>query len=153
MKNGIHINTILKNITLLICLYFIFTAGNCQGVIDTLEDDSDHCEVIINGPASTVFTENDNITFSAHLEKWKYLDEDEDDNYGLYPDHKEPELFGVRWESDIDGIIAMQEYNVRNEADPSFSINNLISSIHVPFAFSKLCKFAPASIKFFSNNL
>ncbi|MCJ7801494.1 MAG: hypothetical protein MUP82_03950 [Candidatus Marinimicrobia bacterium] len=128
MKNGIHINTILQNITLLICVYFIFTAGNCQGVIDHLEDDSDHCEVVINGPASTVFTENDDITFSARLEKWEYLDDD-DDNYDRYPYHKEPKLYGVRWTSD-DVTIYTQEYNVRNVADPSFSINTLTPGNH-----------------------
>lgn len=126
MKNGIHNNTILINITLLICLYLIFTAGNCQGVIDTLEDDSDHCEVDINGPESTVYTENDEITFSAHLEKWEYLDE----TSGQYPDGKKPELYGVQWESDIDGIIYKQEYNVRHEADPLFFINTLTPGKH-----------------------
>ncbi len=36
----------------MICLYLIFTAGECQAVIDTLEDDSEHCKVVINGAGS-----------------------------------------------------------------------------------------------------
>jgi hypothetical protein len=114
----------------LICLYFIFTAGTCQGVIDHFYDDSEHCEVVINGPGATVFTEGENILFSAHLESWDELNEKEDRDYGIYPNNDEPELYGVQWTSDIDGEISTQEYYPRIKADHSFSISSLTPGKH-----------------------
>jgi len=130
VKNRIKLVAILKNVLLLTCIYFIITAGNCQGVIDHLEDDSEHCEVVINGPASTVYTDGDNIQFSAHLESWNELNEKEDKDYGIYPNNDEPELYGVQWTSDIDGVILTQEYNPRTKADHSFSISSLTPGKH-----------------------
>lgn len=116
MKNRIRLVTILKNVLFLTCLFLVFTASKC-------EDERGVCEVVINSPATgTIFSENDNISFSASLEYHEYSEEDR---------KRYNKLRGVRWTSDIDGVISTESYDpARKIADHSFSTDGLTLGIH-----------------------
>ena len=117
MKDRFRISiSITKYLLLAGFLIITFTTNGCKE-----ENESDYyCEVVINGPNTTVFNENENISFSAHLEDWYKFDHVQN-----------PSLYGVRWESDIDGTISTQNYNpAREKADHSFTISNLSIGNH-----------------------
>jgi len=116
MKNRIRLVTILKNVLFLTCLFIVLTASKCG-------NEREVCEVVINSPATgTIFSENDNISFSASLELSGWNDED---------DKRYDDLGGVRWISDIDGIISFEDYSpAKKTADHSFSTDRLTLGIH-----------------------
>lgn len=120
MKKRIRLVTILKNILLLTCLFFVFSASEC----DTSSYVYGGCTVKIKSPVSgTIFSETDNISFSVFLENTSY-----DKSSGGYYHN---ELGGVMWTSNIDGIIATEGYeSVKAATNHSFFTNTLTPGIH-----------------------
>lgn len=80
------------------------------------------CAVEILGPENTVFNEGESITFSAHVEHWRYADKDKNKKYGM--------LEEVIWESDIDGRIHSQHYDEPQEGNTMFSTISLSPGNH-----------------------
>ncbi len=119
MKKRIHLITILKNILFLTALFFIFTASRCNDYNEITEI----CTVTINNPASgTFFSDGDVISFSATVEYYAK---------GKKTGNEEERLEGVKWTSNIDGIISTEYYqSSKFNADHSFSIDNLTPGIH-----------------------
>ena len=113
MKNRIRLVTILKNVLFLTCLFIVLTASKCEN------EEVLTCDVYINSPATgTIFNENDNISFSAQL---FYENEKDRENY----------LGGVKWTSDIDGILSTENYTTaKASVTHSFSTDGLTLGIH-----------------------
>ncbi len=119
MKDKIRINSSITKYLLLAGLIMItFTTNRCKEETNTTY----YCEVVINSPSTTVFNENESITFSAHIYAWI-------DNHDTHV--REPRMKGVRWESNIDGTISTQNYDTAKEKDDhSFTTNNLSVGNH-----------------------
>ena len=112
MKNRMRLVTIPNIVLFLTCLFIVFTAFSCDDGVLT-------CDVYINSPATgTIFKENDNISFSAQL---FYENEKDRENY----------LGGVKWTSDIDGVISTENYTTaKANVQHSFSTDSLTPGIH-----------------------
>jgi len=104
----------------------VFTTLGCRRTLDAVLDEEDkngdYCQAVINGPNTTLFFENDSITFSAYLESW----------YKRNNDDQRPALTGVLWESDIEGIISSQDYpDWKFNANHSFIRSDLTLGKHI----------------------
>ena len=127
MKDKFRISTSFSKYLLLSCLSMIvFTTLGCRRTLDAVLDEEDkigdYCQAVINGPNTTVFFENDSITFSAYRESW----------YKRNNAEQRPALTGVGWESDIDGIISSQNYpDWKFSANHSFIRSGLTPGKHI----------------------